>query len=444
MIANRKNKLTDMMSIKIMTILFSVLVIASCNSTGTTEAEKSDSTSSIEVKSAEKEATEGHSEGIELTEEQMKAVGIEIGKIESKNLSSVIKASGQLEVPPQNKADVTSLIGGVIKKISVLEGNYVKKGQSVAMIENPEFIKLQQEYLAIKKGHTYTVQEFERQKELKENNAGTGKIYQQAESNLMAEKARLTGLETQMKQLGINPETIANGNIVTQLPIYAPIGGVVGHININVGAYVDVTKSLMDIIDNSNIHCDLLVFEKDLFKVKVGQEVNFVLTNQENRQISGRIYGINQSFESENKAIVVHAVIKDGAKHKLIPGMYVSALIKVGNESVTAVPVDAVVKSEGKEYIFIVDEEHQEHEADNDEVKKEVAEKKEQDSNKKDESKSDETKLAFKMLEVITGVSELGYIQITFADKAPENTRIVTKGAFYILSKTKGGEEEEH
>ena len=430
MITSNKIKSTGMLSSKILAILSSLVFIVSCNSANKTEIEKATTTATNEKQEQASENDE-HSEGVELTEEQIKAVGIEIGKVEQKNLSNVVKASGQLEVPPQNKADVTPLIGGVIKRIFVLEGNSIKKGQTVAMIENPEFIKLQQEYLSIKKGHTYTVQEFDRQKELKENNAGTGKIYQQAESNLMAENARLVGLETQMKQLGISPATIANGNIVTELPIRAPIGGVVGHININVGAYVDVTKSLMDIIDNSNIHCDLLVFEKDLFKVKVGQEVNFILTNQDNRQITGKIYGINQSFESENKAIIVHAVIKDGAKHELIPGMYVSALIKVGNESVTAVPVDAIVKSEGKEYIFIVNEE--------DEKKAEV-----KDNDEKKESESDEKKLSFKMVEVITGVSELGYIQITFADKVPEDARVVTKGAFYILSKTKGGEEEEH
>lgn len=436
MSVNNKINVTGIISFTTVVLLISFFSITSCNSSGKKEIETSDS-ATINKTKVSGEAEEEHSDAIELTDEQMKAVGIEIGIVELKNLSSVIKASGQLEVPPQNKADVTSLAGGVIKRIFVLEGNYVKKGQTLAMIENPEFIKLQQEYLSIKKGHTYTMQEFERQKELKENNAGTGKIYQQAESNLLAEQARLTGLEAQMKQFGINPASIANGNIVTQLPIRAPIGGVVGHININVGAYVDVTKSLMDIIDNSNIHCDLLVFEKDLFKVKVGQEVNFILTNQDNRQITGRVYGINQSFENENKAVIVHAVIKDGAKNKLIPGMYVSALIKVGDEKVTAVPVDAVVKSEGKEYIFIVDEEHQENEGNKDEEKKEVNEKKEGKEN-------NETKLAFKMVEVITGVSELGYIQITFADKVPENARVVTKGAFYILSKTKGGEEEEH
>jgi len=405
-------------------VLTFALLFGACKSSTKEEIKTTDK--SVEEKN-KSEKEEGSNKDIELTDEQMKAVGIELGKIELKNLSSVVKASGQLEVPPQNRADVTSLIGGVIRKINVLEGSYVKKGQAVAMIENPEFIKLQQDYLSILRGSTYTDQEFSRQKELKEADAGTGKIYQQAESNLIVEKARLKGLATQLRQFGISPESVSKGNIVTQLPVRSPISGGVGHIKINIGAYVDATSSLMEVIDNSQIHCDLQVFEKDLFKVKIGQEVNFILTNQGNRQITGRIYSINKSFESENKAVVVHAVINDSGRNQLIPGMYVSALIKVGSEQVHAVAVDAIVKSESKEYIFIVEEKE--------ETKKDDA--------TKNKAQPEESKTSFKMIEVITGVSELGYVQITTLEKLPDDVKVVTKGAFYILSKLKGGAEEE-
>lgn len=415
----KKNKLNCLYLMLAFTLIF-----GACKSS-TKEANKTPDKHIDEKQKSE--IKEESDKDVELTKEQMKAVGIELGKIELKNLSSVVKANGQLEVPPQNKADVTSLIGGVIKKINVLEGNYVKKGQTVAMIENPEFIKLQQEYLSILRGSTYAAQEFTRQKELKEADAGTGKIYQQAESNLMVERARVKGLATQLKQFGINPESVSKGNIVTQLPVRSPISGGVGHIKINIGAYIDATSSLMEVIDNSQIHCDLEVFEKDLFKVKIGQEINFILTNQDNRQITGHIYGINKSFESENKAVVVHAVINDSGRNKLIPGMYVSALIKVGSEQVFAVPIDAVVKSESKEYIFIVDEKIES-------TKDEKAKKKAQ---------PEEDKTAFKMIEVIIGVSELGYIQITTLDKIPDDAKVVTKDAFYILSKARGSAEEE-
>ena len=160
--------------------------------------------------------------------------------------------------------------------------------------------------------------------------------------------------------------------------------------------------------------------------VKIGQKVNFILANQNNQEIQGEIYGVNKSFEDESKGIIVHAVIKNAAKYRLIQGMYVTALIDVGKQQVSAVPVDALVRSEGRDYIFVARPGHAET-----------------DSMKNAEGKEKEESIQFKKAEVITGVPELGYTEITLIDKLPENSRIVTKGAFYILSKSKGSAEEE-
>jgi cobalt-zinc-cadmium efflux system membrane fusion protein len=405
-----------MKSINIKSIIaFALFVVAigftSCKSGNKTETKE---TTKVE---------ETHSETIEVSEEQMKAVGIELGTIEMKNLNSVVKSSGQLEVPPQNKADVNSLVSGIIKKILVLEGNYVRQGQTVAILENTDIVKLQQDYLMLKK-------------ELNTKSAGTGKVFQQAASKYETDKARLKGIETQLQQLNISPASVADGKFVNQIPITAPISGVIGHIPIKTGSYIDMQTSLMDIVDNSQVHCDLQVYEKDLFKVKNGQTVEFILSNQNNKQITGTIYGINQSFENENKSVIVHAKINNTGGIKLLPGMYVSALINVGNQTVQAVPVDAVVSAEGKQYIFMVVDEESEG--------KEKAEKKEagEKSEKNTEAKA-EKHIQFKKIEVTTGVTELGYIEITPLEEIPKGARIATKGAFYVLSKASGGKEEE-
>jgi membrane fusion protein, heavy metal efflux system len=376
---------------------------------------------SSEAKEIKKEEPKG---AIVLTDEQMKSVGIEIGTIEQKNLLSVVKASGQLAVPPQNKAEVNVLVGGIIQVINVREGQSIVKGQVVAFLENTDFIKLQQDYLSAKNGFTYTKAEYQRQKELKEADAGTGKIYQQAEANYNADQSKLLGMERQLEQFGINPTSVVKGNIVRKIAIKAPISGTVGHIAINTGTFAEPGKPLMEIIDNSKIHCDLTVYEKDLFKVKNGQKVTFTLTNQNNQQIFGEIYGVNKSFEDESKGIVVHAEIKGVNKYHLIPGMYVTALIDVGQQLTPSVPVEAVVRSENKEFIFILTgtkkEEH------------------EDEGGKKHQVEN----YSFRNVEVTTGVTELGYIQITPLEELPSGTQIVSKGAFYILSKTKGGTEE--
>lgn len=379
-------------------------------------------------------ATEEHTEeeGLEVTEEQMKAVGIQLGAVELKNLSEVVKASGQLAVPPQRQADVNVLTGGIVRRIYPLEGQWVKKGQPLVTIENTELAELQEEYITATNSFSYTAAELQRQKELDEAEAGTKKKLQEAQARYNTETAQINALEKRLRQFGINPASVSKGNITTQINVYAPISGTVGHIAVNTGTYAQPGNALMEIIDNSQIHCDLVVYEKDLFRVKTGQRVTFMLTNQNNREIVGRIYGVNKSFEDESKGIIVHAVIENANTFGLIPGMYVTALISVGSAQLPAVLVDAVVRSEGKDYIFVVDEGAEEHE-----------EKPAKDEHK-EESEEHEHGIHFKMMEVATGVSELGYIHITFLEKVPEKPKVVVKGANYLLSKSKGPASHDH
>ena len=361
-------------------------------------------------------------EGIaEVTAEQMKAVGIEIGVIEQKNLTSVVKASGQLTVPPQNKAVVYALVGGVIRRINVIEGQQVSKGQVVVSIENPDFIRLQQDYLTSKDNIVYLQQEYERQRILKEADAGIGKVYQQASANYAAEKSKMLTLEKQLLQIHISPSQVRKGNLITQVPVLAPISGTVGKITLSVGTYTDASSPIMEIVNNSIIYCDLQVFEKDIAKVSVGQTVNFILTNQKDKQVSGRVTGINKSFEQQNKSVVVHAVLNNAAPLNLIAGMYVSALIETGKQLVSAVPRDAIVKANDKSYIFVFEGTEQEP------IKR--------DANDKEVNKSQvQEKYRFKMIEVVTGVEELGFVEIKLLEELKPNTKIVTKGAFYLYS----------
>ncbi|MES2063629.1 MAG: efflux RND transporter periplasmic adaptor subunit [Bacteroidota bacterium] len=353
-------------------------------------------------------------DGLELTPAQMQTVGIVIGPIAQKNLDSVIKANGQLAVPPQNKADVSILSGGIINHISVIEGQQVKRGQLLATIKNQDLIKIQQDYLAAKNNFTYVQAEYTRQKQLQEAGAGTGKSFQSAEATYNAELSRLTAYESQLSQLGISSGKIASGRIISQFPVVSPIGGTVGQITANTGAFVQPGTSIMEVVDNSKIHCDLTVFEKDLMHVKVGQKVSFQLTNQENQLIAGTINGVNKSFENESKGVTVHAVINNKEQKNLIPGMYVTALISTGSRLMAAVPVDAVVRSEGKQFIFVVIPE----EGGNNTVR-------------------------FKKVEVVTGVSELGFMQIKPLQDLPATVKVALKGAFYLQSKAAGGAEEE-
>ncbi|NHA05440.1 efflux RND transporter periplasmic adaptor subunit [Mucilaginibacter sp. HC2] len=388
-------------------IIMSTGMLAACS--GSSAKKENDSPQTANVKTAK-------SDNITLTEAQMKNVGIEIGPITQKNLDAVIKANGQLAVPPQNRADVSILSGGVISRISVLEGQQVNRGQVLATISNQDLIKIQQDYLAAKSNFTYIQAEFNRQRQLQDAGAGTGKSFQSAQATYNAELSRIKAFESQLRQLSINPGHINSGNIVSGFPVVSPITGTVGKISANTGAFVQPGTSIMEVVDNSKIHCDLTVFEKDLMQVKLGQKVNFQLTNQGDMMITGKINGINKSFENESKGVIVHAEI-DNRQHKnLIPGMYVTALISIGSHPVPAVPVEAVVRSGGRQYIYIVTGE---------------------------EAQSGKTSYSFKKAEVTTGVMELGYIEIKPMNSLPANAKAALKGAFYLESKAEGGSDDD-
>lgn len=394
------------------------VLMASCTQQPKTEEKEDNKTEKLKA----------IAEGVTLTQSQLDAVGIRLGSIEQKNLKSVVKASGQLEVPPQNKAEVTLLMGGVVNQVFVLEGQHVSKGQKLATIENNQLIQLQQDYMSALSNLAYASKEYERQRELNEANAGTGKIYQQSQTALQSEQAKVSALSRQLRQVGVSPESAAHGRFITQIPVYAPISGTIGKIVIQTGSYAEPARPLMNIIDNSKVHCDLVVYEKDLFKVKAGQQVYFTLTNQNNREITGKIYGVNQSFENESKAIIAHAVIEQATKSNLIQGMYVSALIDVGQQLATAVPSEAVVKAGGKEYVYYLAKVGTDANSGKEKAGAGISGK----------------SYVFEKAEVVTGVTDLGYTEIKLVKALPADIKIVTKGAFYILSSENAtGEEEE-
>ncbi|MES2112658.1 MAG: efflux RND transporter periplasmic adaptor subunit [Bacteroidota bacterium] len=386
-----------------MAALFAVTMMVACSRSSNKEEQKQEPV---------KETAVAKNNALELTAQQMQNVGIEVGPIPQMNLDAVIKASGQLAVPPQNKADVSLLSGGVISHINVLEGQQVRKGQVLATVNNQELIKIEQDYLAAKNNFTYVAAEYDRQNQLQAAGAGTGKSYQSATATYKAEQARLQAYESQLRQLAISPQKISSGNIVSTFPILSPISGTVGKITSNTGAYVQPGTSIMEVVDNSKIHCDLIVFEKDLMAVKMGQKVNFQLTNQQNMVITGKINGINKSFENESKGVVVHAEIDNPQHQNLIPGMYVTALISTGTKQTSALPVDAVVRQAGKQYIFII-------------------------------TGRNDSSYTFKKVEVATGITELGYVAIRPMNDLPADIKVVTKGAFYLESKLSGSDDED-
>jgi len=372
-----------------------------------------------------------------LTAEQIKTVGITYGTVEMKELTATIKANGNLKVPNNNKGNATSLYGGVIKSINVQIGSSVRKGQVIATIANPQFIQLQEEYLTIASKITFAEQELTRQKELNEGNAGAKKNLQSADADLKTLRTRRASLQQQIQLMGINPNNVSNSNLQSALLVTSPISGTVSNVFAKIGSYVDVASPVAEIVDNGSLHLDLNVFEKDLPLLKVGQTIHFTLTNNPNNEYDAVVYSIGTAFENDSKTIPVHCNVK-GNKTGLIDGMNITGIVSLNNVTTPAVPTDAIVEADGKYYIFILtDKEPEEHH----EEGEETHDHKTAEKGKETEPKNTTN---FEKLEVVKGVSNMGYTAITFVNEIPANTKIVTKGAFFINAKlTNTGEHED-
>lgn len=402
-----------------------------------TQCSKQEQTTEKETVAKETEVHEEETENIvSLTEEQMQSVGIEVGKVEQKELTATIKANGNLSVPNNSKGNVTSLYGGVIKTLRVQIGSYVRKGQVVATIENPQFIQLQEDYLTTLDRIRFAQQEERRQRELYAGNAGALKNLQNATAELKTLSTRRTSLQQQIRLMGINVSTVSNGNLRSQLVVTSPLSGVISDVFAKIGSYVDVSSPIAEIVDNSSLHLDLQVFEKDLPKLKVGQIIHFTLTNNPSIEYDARVFSIGSSFENESKTIAIHCKVT-GNKEGLIDGMNITGIVSLNDVTSPAVTNGALVSADGKDYIFVVkNKEPAGH------VEEEGAATK---SDSEEKAHAEEKHgINFERVEVAKGVNNMGYTAVTFVKEIPEDAQIVTKSAFFINAKLAGGGGHDH
>lgn len=397
---------------------------------------------------SKKEEQEEHHEHenantVSLNPEQMKSIQVQFGGIEQKQLTASLKANGILKVPNQNRASITSLYGGVVRAIVVQPGNSVQKGQTVATIANPQFITLQEEYLSLEAKVKYAELEYNRQKELSSNNAGALKTFQQAESDYKTLQTRQASLKKQLELIGINTSKLNNDNIQSVISVSSPVSGAVSKVMVNIGSNVDIATPIAEVVDNSQLHLDLYIYEKDLPKVKVGQTIHFTLTNNPGKEYDAEIYGISNTFEDNTKALAIHAMVK-GDKTGLIDGMSITALVSLENATVTAVPTDAIVYYQGKDYIFIVTDAHSEEEHHTEADGKKHDEHGHEHENSEKESTQQGATTIFERIPVRKGTTDVGYSEITLLKDIPANAKVVTKGAFFILAKMTNTGEHEH
>ena len=349
--------------------------------------------------------TKSNETTIELSDAQIKNAGIQVSGIEKKAISSLLKVNGVIDVPPQNMVSISAPLGGYLKYTKLLPGMHINKGESIALMEDQQYITLQQEYLTAKSKLAFLQNEFSRQETLNKSAAASDKVFQEASMNYTSQKVLVKSLYEKLLLIGIKPDNLNENTISRSIAIHSPIDGYVSKVNVNIGKYANPTDVLFELVNPQDIHLALDVFEKDIDDLQIGQKLLAYTNTQPDKKYPCEIILIGKDI-SANRSLEIHCHF-DQYDKLLIPGMYMNAEIEVESKNDYVISDESIVTFEGKQYVFY--------------------------ENRKNK---------FEMTEVETGNNENGITQIIFKNNfTPEGKQFVTKGTYSILMKGKNTEK---
>ena len=343
---------------------------------------------------------------VKLNDAQLKNAQLSTGKLEQKTMSYKLKVNGKISIPVQNAISISAPLGGYLKWTNLTEGKQVKKGEIIASLEDQQYIQIQQDYLSAKAQFSGIEKEYLRQKSLNANKATSDKIFENAEATYLSQKILIKSLSEKLKLIQINPDQLNETNLSRNINIYSPINGFVRSVKTTIGRYVSPTEVLFELTNPSDLYLSLTVFEKDINKLKIGQEIIAYSNQSSQDKFKGKIQTIGKDI-SADRSLTVYCTFNT-KDQTLIPGMYMNAEIDVASSLEYVIPNEAIVKNEGKEYVFI-----------------------------------QQNPTTFKMTEVISGTSDNGLTQISISNSANTADDIfVTKGAYTLLMQLKNMGEE--
>jgi RND family efflux transporter MFP subunit len=349
---------------------------------------------------------------VELRDDQIKLANIETGNIELRIVSGTLKVNGIVTTAPQNMATVCLPMGGFVKNTSLVAGGAVVKGQTLAILENQDFVDIQQNYLEAKNKLEYAEAEYNRHNELYKEEVYSQKNVQQVTADYKILKAQVKALEQKLKLIGINPVNLHEDDISSAITVVSPISGYIKSVNINIGKYVAPSDIMFEIVNSDKLLLELTLFEKDADKVSIGQNIRFFINN-ETEQHNAQIYQTGKTI-GPDKTYKVYATVNPACKN-VLPGMYVNAVIETSGNQVLAISSEAIVSFEDKDYIFVFDK------------------------NKVEDGKPF---TEYRMIEVQKGNTDNGYTEVILPQGFDiQTSKVVIKGAYNLLSAKKNAGE---
>lgn len=387
-------------NIKFNTIIFLLCLLAAC---GSNQSDNHDAHDHEEHGNHEEDKEE-----VRLSMKSVKALDLKLGKVKRKQMGKSVQVNGMLEVPPNNEAIVTAVLGGNASDIKVIEGDSVGKGEVLCYLSHPSIVKVQSDFLENKAELEFLESEYERQERLFKEEVGSGRELQETRAKLNKLRAALAGGKMKLSQIGIDPNRLEADGIRSKIPVRSPIQGFVSAVQVRTGQYVQPDSRMFELVNLHHIHADFMVYERDIAHIRKGQIVRFNTQALPDKNWEGIIYTIGKKFEQEPKAVHIHVEIYDKTR-ELLPGMYVSGQVFTDSSQMRVLPREAVVAEEDKEYVFLC-------------------------------TKKGEDEWHLSAIEVKSGRESGDMIEVSFTKPLADTSLFALNAAYFLMSEMKKGE----
>ena len=322
-----------------MLIALLLLNLWSCKNKEVSEAENTDNSESAIL------------DIVTLNDQQLATFELTQVALQEQLMSSSLRLNGQVDLPPQSKMSVSAALGGFVKEIKLQPGMSFRKGELIALMEDNQFIQLQQDYLTATAQLQNAQATYQRQKELNANQASSDKALLQAEADYKTLLITQKALEAKLQLIHIDPRSVSLNTIRRTAPIYAPFDGTVAQIFVNIGKYVSPAEVIFELINTKDMFLALQVFEKDVDNLKVGQQVKAFTNSNPDKAYPGVLLRLGKSIDKER---VLEAYVRLDKTEDLIPGMYMNTEVTVPNHQAWGLPEECILNFEGKSYVFEV------------------------------------------------------------------------------------------
>jgi len=300
------------------------------------------------------------SEGqVRLTPEVMREFGITTERAGAGTIGNSITRPAEISFNMDRFTHVVPRVAGIAKSINVSQGDTVKSGQFLAVLESRELAELKAAYLAALERLELANDDFERVKILRRKNITSEKAFLTSRAAHAEARIAMRSAKQKLNSIGISDDVLAviakePDSILTQYTLRAPMSGLVVRRHLVQGELVSSEREAFVIADVASVWVNISIYAGDLPNVSAGQDVR--LETETGQRAEGTISFVTPDVSEQTRTATARVVLK-GSSQIFRPGMFVKANIDIAKTKVALrIPTSALQTQDGREVVFALED----------------------------------------------------------------------------------------